>query len=216
MSRLGDILNTHPEVAGQKTRLPRLQGSIEFDQVLPLPPRRRRRAAPGVAEGASGRGDRHRRALRLGKSTLTWLVQCSMCLTAAGCWSTARSGDHRHAQPAPADRRGAAGEHAVQPPRCAINIALAHPAAPIELVMQAGEAWPARRVHLRAAEDIVDTVVGEHALACRRRASASLTRVRRSPIRASRSSTRPPARLTTRARRSFTTTCAWICQAAPC
>lgn len=33
MSRLGDILNTHPEVAGQKSRLPRLAGSIEFDQV---------------------------------------------------------------------------------------------------------------------------------------------------------------------------------------
>lgn len=33
MSRLGDILNTVPEVAGQKSRLPRLQGAIEFDQV---------------------------------------------------------------------------------------------------------------------------------------------------------------------------------------
>lgn len=33
MSRLGDILNTRTEIAGQKTRLPRLAGSIEFDQV---------------------------------------------------------------------------------------------------------------------------------------------------------------------------------------
>lgn len=33
MSRLGDILNTMPEVTGQKTRLPRLAGAIEFDQV---------------------------------------------------------------------------------------------------------------------------------------------------------------------------------------
>lgn len=33
MSRLGDILNAVPEVAGQKTRLPRLAGAIEFDQV---------------------------------------------------------------------------------------------------------------------------------------------------------------------------------------
>ncbi|KVS15477.1 type I secretion system permease/ATPase [Burkholderia multivorans] len=33
MGRLGDILNTAPEAAGKKTRLPRLEGSIEFDQV---------------------------------------------------------------------------------------------------------------------------------------------------------------------------------------
>ena len=33
MRRLGDILNAQPEVLGQKTRLPRLEGSVEFDQV---------------------------------------------------------------------------------------------------------------------------------------------------------------------------------------
>jgi ATP-binding cassette, subfamily B, bacterial HlyB/CyaB len=33
MGRLGDILNTTPEVAGKKTRLPRLGGAMEFDQV---------------------------------------------------------------------------------------------------------------------------------------------------------------------------------------
>lgn len=33
MSRLGDILNTHPEIVGQKSRLPKLAGAIEFDQV---------------------------------------------------------------------------------------------------------------------------------------------------------------------------------------
>jgi ATP-binding cassette, subfamily B, bacterial HlyB/CyaB len=33
MSRLGDILNARTEVVGQKTRLPRLEGSIAFDQV---------------------------------------------------------------------------------------------------------------------------------------------------------------------------------------
>jgi subfamily B ATP-binding cassette protein HlyB/CyaB len=33
MSRLGDILNAKTEIAGQKTRLPRLGGAIEFDQV---------------------------------------------------------------------------------------------------------------------------------------------------------------------------------------
>jgi subfamily B ATP-binding cassette protein HlyB/CyaB len=33
MGRLGDILNARTEVAGQKSRLPRLSGAIEFDQV---------------------------------------------------------------------------------------------------------------------------------------------------------------------------------------
>ena len=33
MSRLGDILDARTEVAGNKTRLPRVDGAIEFDQV---------------------------------------------------------------------------------------------------------------------------------------------------------------------------------------
>jgi len=33
MSRLGDLLNAKTEVAGQKTRIPRIAGAIEFDQV---------------------------------------------------------------------------------------------------------------------------------------------------------------------------------------
>ncbi|KWO51108.1 type I secretion system permease/ATPase [Burkholderia territorii] len=33
MGRLGDILNTAPETAAKKTRVPRLHGAIEFDQV---------------------------------------------------------------------------------------------------------------------------------------------------------------------------------------
>ncbi|KWZ32020.1 type I secretion system permease/ATPase [Burkholderia anthina] len=33
MGRLGDILNTAPETAAKKTRVPRLDGAIEFDQV---------------------------------------------------------------------------------------------------------------------------------------------------------------------------------------
>ncbi|SFL60525.1 type I secretion system ABC transporter, HlyB family [Rugamonas rubra] len=33
MSRLGDILNTRTEIAGQKSRIPRLAGTIEFDNV---------------------------------------------------------------------------------------------------------------------------------------------------------------------------------------
>jgi ATP-binding cassette, subfamily B, bacterial HlyB/CyaB len=76
MSRLGDILNTRTEIAGQKTRLPRLQGAVEFDQVSF---RYRPDAAdvlrqvslkvqPGEVIGIVGRSGS-------GKSTLTRLVQ---------------------------------------------------------------------------------------------------------------------------------------------
>jgi subfamily B ATP-binding cassette protein HlyB/CyaB len=74
--RLGDILNTRTEIAGQKTRLPRLTGQIEFDQVSF---RYRPDAAdvlrqvslkvqPGEVIGIVGRSGS-------GKSTLTRLVQ---------------------------------------------------------------------------------------------------------------------------------------------
>jgi len=76
MGRLGDILNTRTEIVGHKSRLPRLQGAIEFDQVsfryrpdtsdvirhvsLSI--------APGEVIGIVGRSGS-------GKSTLTKLVQ---------------------------------------------------------------------------------------------------------------------------------------------
>ena len=76
MSRLGDILNARTEVVGQKTRLPRLEGAIAFDQVSF---RYRPDAAdvlrsitvqinPGEVIGIVGRSGS-------GKSTLTKLVQ---------------------------------------------------------------------------------------------------------------------------------------------
>lgn len=76
MSRLGDILNARPEVAGEKTRIPRIAGTIEFDQVsfryrADAPDVIRAvnlRIAPGEVIGIVGRSGS-------GKSTLTKLVQ---------------------------------------------------------------------------------------------------------------------------------------------
>ena len=69
MQRLGDILNTRTELpARAAAQLPTLQGRIRFEQVS----FRYRPEAPRVLEShrpryPSRRGDRHRRALRLGQ-----------------------------------------------------------------------------------------------------------------------------------------------------
>lgn len=76
MSRLGDILNARTEVVGQKTRIPRIAGTIEFDQVSfryrPDAPDVIRainlKIVPGEVIGIVGRSGS-------GKSTLTKLVQ---------------------------------------------------------------------------------------------------------------------------------------------
>lgn len=76
MQRLGDILNAHPEVSGRRGRLPRIEGSIEFDQVSfryrPGTPEVLRglsfSVAPGEILGVVGRSGS-------GKSTITKLIQ---------------------------------------------------------------------------------------------------------------------------------------------
>ena len=76
MSRLGDVLNAHTEVSGRKTRIPRIAGAIEFDQVsfryhADAPDVIRQvqlRIRPGEVIGIVGRSGS-------GKSTLTKLVQ---------------------------------------------------------------------------------------------------------------------------------------------
>lgn len=76
MSRLGDILNARSEVVGQKTRIPRIAGAVEFDQLSfryrPDAPDVIRsvnfKINPGEVIGIVGRSGS-------GKSTLTKLVQ---------------------------------------------------------------------------------------------------------------------------------------------
>jgi len=76
MGRLGDILNTAPETAAKKTRVPRLDGAIEFDQVSfryrpdasDVIRQISVRIAAGEVIGIVGRSGS-------GKSTLTKLVQ---------------------------------------------------------------------------------------------------------------------------------------------
>lgn len=76
MSRLGDILNTPPEVTGEKSRLPMLAGAIELDQVTfryrPDTSNVIRRVSlkvePGEIIGIVGRSGS-------GKSTLSKLIQ---------------------------------------------------------------------------------------------------------------------------------------------
>ncbi|NRT56239.1 type I secretion system permease/ATPase [Sphaerotilus uruguayifluvii] len=162
MSRLGDILNTHPEVAGQKTRLPRLQGAIEFDQVSfryrPDAADVLRQVAlkvrPGEVIGIVGRSGS-------GKSTLTRLVQRLYVpdrgrVLVDGQDIAIIDTTSLRQQIGVVLQENTLFNRSVRD-----NIALAQPAAPIELVMQAAKLAGAHEFICELPEGY-DTVVGEH------------------------------------------------------
>jgi ATP-binding cassette, subfamily B, bacterial HlyB/CyaB len=162
MQRLGDILNTRTEVAGNKTALPALAGRIELDQVhfryRPDGPEVLRgislTIAPGEIIGVVGRSGS-------GKSTLTKLVQRlyvpergrvlvdGMDLVLAEAASLRR-------QIGVVLQENVLFNRSIRE-----NIALADPGAPLEAVMQAAKLAGAHDFILELPEGY-DTLVGEH------------------------------------------------------
>jgi len=162
MSRLGDILNTRTEIASQKTRLPRLTGAIEFDQVSF---RYRPDAAdvlrqvslkvqPGEVIGIVGRSGS-------GKSTLTRLVQRlyvpdrGRVLVDGQDIAIADTTSLRQ-QIGVVLQENMLFNRSIRD-----NIALTNPALPIEAVIQAARLAGAHEFICEMAEGY-DTMVGEH------------------------------------------------------
>jgi subfamily B ATP-binding cassette protein HlyB/CyaB len=162
VQRLGDILNTRSEIAGNKSPLPKLAGRIELDQVVfryrPDTPEVLRGVnltiQPGEVIGIVGRSGS-------GKSTLTKLVQRlyvpergrvlvdGMDLALADTSSLRR-------------QIGVVlQENVLFNRRIRDNIALADPGAPLEMVMQAAKLAGAHDFILELPEGY-DTLVGEH------------------------------------------------------
>jgi ATP-binding cassette, subfamily B, bacterial HlyB/CyaB len=162
MRRLGDILNARTEIAGQKTRLPRLQGAIELDQVSF---RYRPDAAdvlrqvslkvqPGEVIGIVGRSGS-------GKSTLTKLVQR---LYVPDRGRVLVDGQDIAIVDTPSLRQQIGvvlQENMLFNRSVRDNIALANPALPIEAVIQAAQLAGAHEFICELPEGY-DTVVGEH------------------------------------------------------
>ena len=162
MSRLGDILNTRTEIAGQKTRLPRLTGAVEFDQVSF---RYRPDAAdvlrqvslkiePGEVIGIVGRSGS-------GKSTLTKLVQRlyvpdrGRVLVDSQDIAIADTTSLRQ-QIGVVLQENMLFNRSVRD-----NIALTNPTLPIEAVIQVAKLAGAHEFICEMAEGY-DTIVGEH------------------------------------------------------
>ena len=164
MSRLGDILNAPTEVASQRTRLPKIAGAIEFDQVsfryrpdasdvirqVDL------KIAQGEVIGIVGRSGS-------GKSTLTRLVQ-RLYVPDRG---RVLVDGHDLAVVDAVSLRQQIGvvlqENTLFNRSIRANIALASPALPLETVIDAAKLAGAHEFICELPEGY-DTVVGEHGI----------------------------------------------------
>lgn len=162
MERLGDILNAPVEVAGPKTRIPRLAGTIEFDQVCfryrpDMPDVLRSvsfKVTPGEVIGIVGRSGS-------GKSTLARLVQRlyapdrGRVLIDGQDISIIDTTSLRH-------QLGVVlQENILFSGSIRDNIALANPALPIETIIEAAKMAGAHEFICELSEGY-DTKVGEH------------------------------------------------------
>ncbi|KWA69237.1 peptidase C39 [Burkholderia ubonensis] len=162
MSRLGDILNARTEISVQKSRLPRIEGAVEFDQIgfryrpdtaevirgvsLAI--------APGEVVGIVGRSGS-------GKSTLTKLVQ-RLYVPERG---RALIDGHDIATIDAASLRQQIGvvlqENTLFNRTIRENIALANPVATLEAVIESAKLAGAHEFICELPEGY-DTMIGEH------------------------------------------------------
>ncbi len=162
MSRLGDILNAPTEVASQRTRLPKIAGAIEFDQVSfryrpdasDVIRQVNLKVAPGEVIGIVGRSGS-------GKSTLTRLVQ-RLYVPDRG---RVLVDGHDLAVVDVVSLRQQIGvvlqENTLFNRSIRANIALANSALPLETVIEAAKLAGAHEFICEMPEGY-DTVVGEH------------------------------------------------------
>jgi subfamily B ATP-binding cassette protein HlyB/CyaB len=162
MGRLGDILNARTEIAGQKTRIPRIAGAIEFDQVSfryrPDSPDVLRSVSlkiePGEVIGIVGRSGS-------GKSTLTKLAQRlyipdrGRVLVDGQDIGIVDTTSLRH-QIGVVLQENTLFSRSIRD-----NIALSNPALPIEAIMQVAKLAGAHEFICELPEGY-DTLVGEH------------------------------------------------------
>lgn len=162
MSRMGDILNARTEIVGQKSRIPRIGGAVEFDQVSfryrPDAPDVLRtvklQIQPGEVVGIVGRSGS-------GKSTLTKLVQRlyvpdrGRVLVDGQDIGVVDTSSLRH-QIGVVLQENNLFNRSVRD-----NIALSNPALPIEVIMEAAKLSGAHEFISELPEGY-DTMVGEH------------------------------------------------------
>ena len=116
MQRLGDILNTRTEVHTPRPACRRCRAASSSTGSSSVTGRRAADAARRVAAGAAGRGRGHRRPFGLGQKHADQAGAAAVPARAgAGAGGWRGHLHHRCQLAAAADRRGAAGERAVQP-----------------------------------------------------------------------------------------------------